>query len=168
MAGGRHAAVFKAALQRAARARTLALAAARGDGRPMRMHTYGSRRCGSAGSGGGKGRERISSSCTQSDEDSAPVGEQQLVKKPLAGFTCRSSEMISARVPNAERLTTPARPGGRTAKGRTPAAAAADGCATRFGRRFGGRNLQLLPMRNRRFTWVITRKTRSKSDGPTP
>ena len=105
--------VFKAALQRAARARTLALAAARGDGRPMRMHTYGSRRCGSAGSGGGKGRERISSSCTQSDEDSAPVGEQQLVKKSLAGFTCRSSEMTSARVPNAERLTTPARPGGR-------------------------------------------------------
>ena len=52
-------------------------------------------------------------SCTQSDEDSAPVGEQQLVKKSLAGFTCRSSEMISARVPNAERLTTPARPGGR-------------------------------------------------------
>ena len=77
------------------------------------MHTYGSRRCGPAGSRGGKGRERISSPCTQSDEDSAPVGEQQLVKKSLAGFTCRSSEMTSARVPNAERLTTPARPGGR-------------------------------------------------------
>ena len=113
MAGGRQAAVFKAALQRAARARTLALAAARRYGRPMRMHTYGSRRCGPAGSRGGKGRERISSPCTQSDEDSAPVGEQQLVKKSLAGFTCRSSEMTSARVPNAERLTTPARPGGR-------------------------------------------------------
>ena len=52
-------------------------------------------------------------SYTQSNEDSAPVGEQQLVKKALAGFTCRSSEMTSARVPNAERLTTPARPGGR-------------------------------------------------------